>query len=205
MKREMKRKTSEQRLREKINNLEQKIRKLDKRINKQKRLIDIDFLTKLYNRQAFHKFFKNTYEGIRSANQRKNRRLQESRSSLLLINLDEFKRYNDDFGYTIGDQILKKVAKLLKRSVRNIDIVFRWGGDEFAIILIGTDISQAEGIAKIVLTKVKEIKIKKKIVLSVSIGVAQLESDISLSQIFEKADKALLEAKDRGRNQIVIG
>jgi len=180
--------------------LKKENKELKKEIKKLNRLITVDFLTKLYNRRAFSQFFKTVYKELKLATKYKTRRSQKSQFSLIIIDIDDFKKFNDKFGHLYGDKILKKVAKFLKGSVRNFDIVARWGGEEFTIILKGTNLSQAQKRAKIILERAREY-----LPITFSIGVTQCNPECSLRQTFEKVDKALLKAKKHGKNQIVVG
>ena len=184
----------------KIKILKRENKKLKKEIEKLNKLTTLDFLTKLYNRRAFSQFFKTVDEELKWVAKHKTRRSQKSQFSLIIIDIDDFKRFNDKFGHLYGDKILKKVAKFLKDSVRDSDIVARWGGEEFAIILKGTNLSQAQKRAEIILERAKE-----HLPVTFSIGITQCNPEYSLRQIFEKTDKALLKAKERGKNQIVVG
>ena len=180
--------------------LKKENQKLKKEIEKLNKLVTIDFLTNLYNRRAFSQFFKTVYEELKWTTKHKTRRSQKSQFSLIIIDIDDFKKFNGKFGHLYGDKILKKVAKFLTDSVRDFDIVARWGGEEFAIILKGVNLSQARKRAKIILERSREY-----LPVTFSIGVTQCSSEYSLRQIFEKADKALMRAKKQGKNQIVIG
>ncbi len=184
----------------KVKILKEENQRLKKKIERLKKLTTVDFLTKLYNRRAFSQFFKTVYEELKWATKHKTRRSQKSQFSLIIIDIDDFKKFNDKFGHLYGDKILKKVAKFLKDSVRDFDIVARWGGEEFAIILKGVNLSQAKKRAKIILERSREY-----LPVTFSIGVTQCNPKYSLRQIFEKTDKALIKAKKQGKNQIVVG
>jgi len=180
--------------------LKKENQKLKKKIEKLNKLVTIDFLTKLYNRRAFSQFFKIVYEERKWAIKHKTRRSQKSQFSLIIIDVDDFKRFNDKFGYLYGDKVLKKVAKFLKDSVRDFDIVARWGGEEFAIILKDVNLFQAKKRANIILEKSRDY-----LPVTFSIGITQCNSKYSLRQIFKKTDRALMKAKKQGKNQIVVG
>jgi len=180
--------------------LKKENQKLKKEIEKLKDLVTVDFLTKLYNRRAFSGFLQRVCREIKWSVKYKTRRQQRTQFSLLLIDIDDFKKLNDEFGHLYGDKILKKTAKLLKESVREFDIVSRWGGEEFPIILQGTNLNQAKKRAKTILKKAQ-----KELPVTFSIGVIQSNPKYSPEQIFEKVDKALFKAKEKGKNQIIIG
>ncbi len=126
---------------------------------------------------------------------------------MLLIDLDNFKQVNDQFGHAEGDRILIETAKILNQEVKSKGFVVRFGGDEFAIVLYDTKENQLEQLANSILEKIRQIKfedvkMQSWSVLSVSMGGATCEemneSEISL---FERADKALYQSKKAGKDQ----
>jgi len=180
--------------------LKKENQKLKKQIEKLKDLVTLDFLTKVYNRRAFSDFLKRAYKEVKWTKIHRTRRKQISQFSLLLIDIDDFKKFNDKFGHLYGDKILKKAAKFLEDSIREFDIVARWGGEEFAIILRGANLNQAKNKAEFILEQSR-----KKLPITFSIGVIQSNPEHSAKQTFEKVDKALRNAKKKGKDQIVIG
>jgi len=130
--------------------------------------------------------------------------------SLLMIDIDDFKIYNDTFGHSAGDVILKDLAQLLKQSTREIDLVSRYGGDEFAVVLPYTDKQGSARVAKRVAQAIREHdflrgrggEIKP---LTVSIGAAMFPTDaFTQEEIIQKADEMLYLAKHRGKNRIYV-
>lgn len=180
--------------------LQKENQELKKEIEKLKNLVTIDFLTKLYNRRAFSQFLQRICREVKWTTKHHTRRQRGDYFSFLLIDIDNFKKFNDDFGHLYGDKILKKAADFLKDSVRDFDIVARWGGEEFAIILQEATLKQATKRAEIILKNSQ-----KKLPITFSIGVIQSNPKYSAKQIFEKADKALRKAKNKGRNQVMVG
>jgi len=178
--------------------LEKENQKLKKKIDNLKDLVLLDFLTKIYNRHAFSDFLKKSYKEINWSKNQKSRRKQLSQFSLLLIDIDDFKKFNDEFGHLHGDKILKKVAKFLEECVREFDIVARWGGEEFAIILRGTTLEQAKNKAEFILDQAR-----KKLPVTFSIGASQSNSKHTADQMFKKVDKALYKAKEKGKDQVI--
>ncbi len=160
-----------------------------------------DALTGLYNRQYFNELLH--YEYMRA--KRYNLPL-----SLVMLDIDYFKSINDTFGHLIGDRVLQEIARLIKSSVRKTDIVVRFGGEEFAIILLNTSIRKAVYIAERLRKKIKRntILIDKNnlnINLTISAGISGIREDISSEkEIVDEADKALLKAKLNGRNRIYV-
>lgn len=122
--------------------------------------------------------------------------------SMLLLDIDFFKRVNDQYGHDAGDAVLVHLAQLLKKQVRMTDYVIRWGGEEFLIILPGCVVEQAARVAEIIRKKVEESD-NGVCPITVSIGVAPHEpGDYNIT--IKNADKALYEAKRSGRNKVVM-
>lgn len=183
-----------------IKYLKKENKQLKDEIEKLKDLVTIDFLTKVYNRRAFSHFMKSACKEVKWTAEHMSRRQRREHFSLLLIDLDDFKKFNDKFGHLYGDKILRKVANFLSGSVREFDIVARWGGEEFAIILQEATLEQAKKKAEIILKNTR-----KKLPLTFSIGVIASDPKYSPAQIFKKADKAVYEAKKQGKNRVVVG
>ncbi len=123
--------------------------------------------------------------------------------SLMLIDLDRFKKVNDKWGHPVGDQVLKHVADILKDNLRQTDFPARFGGDEFVVILLDTPENGALFAAEKVRRKLELTPHKVAGKITVSIGVAALERDESFEEWFIRADTSLYLAKNMGRNQIV--
>jgi diguanylate cyclase (GGDEF)-like protein len=156
-----------------------------------------DHLTKLYNRRHF---FELAEQAFRQA-QRYNHSL-----SALMIDADHFKQVNDQYGHLIGDQVLQNLAGVLKRSLRDADILGRYGGEEFAILLPETDLDAAARSAERLRLSVADspaVTEKGSIPITISLGVACLRgADEQIDQLINRADQALYLAKGAGRNQV---
>ncbi len=128
--------------------------------------------------------------------------------SLVLADIDHFKKVNDTYGHPVGDLVLKRVAQVIKETVRDIDIPARYGGEEFAVILPGTPGEGAMNIAERLRQKVKGSPLfsdGRQINVSMSIGIATSPSDAkSKEELIEKADKALYHAKHSGRDRCML-
>lgn len=129
--------------------------------------------------------------------------------SLLILDVDYFKNYNDTLGHPAGDEVLRKVGKILQSSVRDNDIVARYGGEEFAIILSGAEKNGAVKLAERIREKVEEAAFYKEEIqpnnkLTISLGVATFPDDaLNEEELVHNADKALYQAKNAGRNKVV--
>ena len=159
-----------------------------------------DDLTGVYNRRLFND---RLHEEMKRAMRYKRP------ISLLMLDIDGFKEVNDDFGHMVGDVVLEKFAQLLKASCREVDVVARYGGDEFSIILPETDDRGAMLIAERISKKVeKQVFLKKDegktITLTISIGVSTCTRVLDETEdILHFADKALSMAKKEGKNNVV--
>lgn len=127
--------------------------------------------------------------------------------SLLLIDIDYFKKINDTYGHPVGDVVLKRVANIIRKTVRNIDIPARYGGEEFAVVLVGTDEKGAVNMGERLRKTVMDTKFesdKNTFSVTVSIGISSYEGEaMKKEELVDKADKALYQAKGNGRNRSV--
>ena len=127
--------------------------------------------------------------------------------SLLMLDIDLFKNYNDKFGHTAGDIVLKKVSQIITGSLNNFNpIVSRFGGEEFCVIITGMDKSSASSVAQTLRRRIEEEKIvlrREESHITVSIGVANFPADATEEdELIQRADKAMYKAKQKGRNQV---
>jgi diguanylate cyclase (GGDEF)-like protein len=159
-----------------------------------------DGLTGLYNFQAFQDMIeKEFYRAKRYG----------LPLSLLLIDIDNFKKVNDTYGHQAGDEVLRNVARRLNASLRKSDSAARYGGEEFAIVLTETALEGALPVAERLRTSVCATAIaydKHQIPVTVSIGVASLTADFDGSKVelINRADGALYEAKNTGKNRCCV-
>jgi diguanylate cyclase (GGDEF)-like protein len=136
-------------------------------------------------------------------------RREHSLISLLIMDVDYFKNYNDTLGHPAGDEVLRKVSAILQKSVRGNDIVARYGGEEFAIILTGADKAGACSLAERIRVKVEHAEFYQEEIqpdgkLTISIGTATFPDDaVTEDDLIFKADRALYHAKNTGRNKVV--
>jgi diguanylate cyclase (GGDEF)-like protein/PAS domain S-box-containing protein len=155
-------------------------------------------LTHLYNRQKFQDVMNQEI----SATKRYHQPL-----SLLFIDIDNFKNYNDLYGHLAGDELLKTLANLLKENVRESDTVFRFGGEEFVVILTSTSSNQAKLLAEKLRATVEAHHFKPDnstpaVHKTISIGIAEYGQGYSASELIEMADEAMYRAKKSGKNKV---
>jgi diguanylate cyclase (GGDEF)-like protein len=159
----------------------------------------IDPLTRLYNRRAFDE---------RCGQVMAMRRLFGERSSLLMIDIDHFKAINDHHGHPGGDAVLREVADVVARSfLSRRDFVARYGGEEFVVLLWGVGLDRAKVSAERLREAIRRRPFqldKRKITVTVSIGVAELSADEDLEAWIKRSDMALYTAKRRGRDRVVL-
>lgn len=153
-----------------------------------------DALTGLFN----HRYFQELIDSEVGRSQR-----YKHPFSMIMLDVDFFKNYNDNYGHLEGDRVLKYVANILNQDVRKVDTVCRYGGDEFVVVLADTDIKGA----KILAEKIKHSIQKQELgthKVAVSMGVAEYKSLWNKSDFIAKVDAALYRAKSEGRNRICI-
>lgn len=130
--------------------------------------------------------------------------------SIMMIDIDDFKNVNDMYGHLVGDMMLKYVANIIKNNVRSNDICCKYGGDEFMVVLPRTEIKQAEIIANRINKILEENPyilnddIREAIYVSLSIGIAETKENINETELVKCADKALYEAKAKGKKTVVM-
>ena len=182
---------------EDVKRLQKRVQELEAELKKAKEEAKIDFLTQLYNKRALDEFLR-LKEG---EFERYGRNF-----SIVMFDLDYFKKVNDTYGHEAGDVILRSFAQILKQDSRDVDIVGRYGGEEFMAILSETDTEGAVVYAKKVNAHVQRAKFiykGKRIPITVSAGVAERKQCVSLEDTIEKADANLYKAKKAGRNHVV--
>jgi len=176
-----------------VNNLSQQL----DNIEYLKNIVNTDFLTKIYNRKYFFE------EGKKYFDKSKN---EHSTFCVAMIDIDDFKRVNDTFGHDVGDIAIKTIANILKEKTKGDDIVARFGGEEFAVILkdisLENSIKMFESICKEVSEKKIYIEDDKSINITVSIGITNKKEE-SLQKMLKVADERLYIAKNSGKNKVV--
>lgn len=158
-----------------------------------------DPLTGLYNRRYF---FQNAQQEFKRAHR------YQRPVSVIMADIDHFKRINDNYGHDVGDAVLTIIAAVLKKSVRNVDFLSRFGGEEFIIMLPETEKGAACLIAERILHEVRDTPFThadKPFTVTLSLGLASLHETVSdLEKLTKMADDALYQAKKNGRNQICV-
>ncbi|TYK67446.1 GGDEF domain-containing protein [Colwellia echini] len=163
---------------------------------KYQQLAHFDPLTQLSNRRDALRILKREQARIARSNES---------LSIIICDIDHFKKVNDRYGHNAGDAVLRELAKLFTDSIREQDCVARWGGEEFLFILPQTLAVNANIIAEKIQNQLKHYVISyedKSIKVTVSMGISQFTAEQSIDEVINRADKFLYQAKDSGRNQI---
>jgi diguanylate cyclase (GGDEF)-like protein len=159
-----------------------------------------DALTGLPNRRHFLRRLEDELERVRRRTTRE--------ACVLMLDLDHFKRINDQYGHAAGDSLLRHFANLLRHELRATDTAGRMGGEEFAVILPGSGLQAAQGFAERICDKLAEHPMavgRHEVGMTVSIGIASItDDDLSADAVLSRADRALYQAKDGGRNRVEL-
>lgn len=151
-----------------------------------------DGLTGLYN----HRFVRQRLEEEISKARRYKRKL-----SVIMLDIDHFKKLNDTQGHQYGDYVLKQIAEILRQSIRNTDTIGRYGGEEFIIVCSETGLAESYMLANRLRAEIERSQFKRQLQVTISGGVAELHEE-DIQQLVEKADRCLYSAKRLGRNRI---
>jgi diguanylate cyclase (GGDEF)-like protein len=179
-------------LRRKHREQRKKIQSLQDEKDKYQKLSTIDGLTKVMNRHGIEQFI----ESLKAAS---------LPTSVIVIDLDHFKKINDHRGHYDGDRVLQTVGELLKAHTRNTDGLGRWGGEEFVLVCPGASLSKAADLAEKLRQRIMKTNFvpEDPIAVTASFGVATTSADGTFDDAFRQADQALYLAKSRGRNCVV--
>jgi diguanylate cyclase len=184
-------------------NLSETSRELDairESLDKAEQRANTDTLTGLPNRRALDEFLRTSQAAAMETGEP---------LSILLIDIDRFKKFNDNYGHGVGDQVLRLMAKALRDGVREKDLPARYGGEELIAVLPGAELATCEAIAQRIRRSVAECQITRRSTgdllpgITVSVGVAQFRPGESMTQFLERCDGALYLAKRTGRNRVV--
>lgn len=169
-------------------------------LNKSEERAKTDTLTGLPNRRALDEFFRTAQIAAME---------KGDPLSVLLIDIDHFKTFNDNFGHGVGDQVLRLMATVLRERVREGDLPARYGGEELIAVLPGADLATCATVAERIRRSISEARITRRSTgevlpsITVSIGVGEFQSGESMAELIERCDRALYLAKKTGRNKVV--
>jgi diguanylate cyclase len=190
------------RLKNELKSYHAEVVSLKEELSHARREATIDFLTGLVNRRRFERALE---DAIRD------RKIRHYPSSIIFVDIDDFKKINDEYGHVVGDIVLKELATIFKFYLRANTIVGRLGGEEFAILLPGVELQDAVKVAER-LRKVienREIKInvegkEKKLHITASFGVTEIKEDDTVESLLMRADEAMYKAKKKGKNKVEV-
>ena len=152
-----------------------------------------DGLTNLYNRHKFDELFEKELSRVKR---------YEHPLSMAILDIDHFKVFNDKYGHLKGDEILIKIANSLKPQLRKTDIFARWGGEEFVILFIETTLENAVICSNNIRKNIESLENDLDTKVTVSFGVCEYKDNDTLDTLFQRCDKALYRAKEKGRNRV---
>ena len=155
----------------------------------------IDPLTSLYNRRRFSEFLEHEIDRTKR---------YHSNLSIIMFDIDHFKKINDTHGHEEGDRVLKMFGARMKEIIRESDIIARWGGEEFMVLAVNSDLKNAEIVAEKIRADIESQNFAGITKFTVSAGVSQFDFDDDANVLIDKADKALYHAKNNGRNQVQV-
>ncbi len=192
-------KSEQAKLLDKVTNVDEQLKKVVEDKSDAEQMLLIDELTGIRNRLGFNKKFKE--ELFLSKRYR-------HPLSIVMIDLDDFKSINDNYGHPAGDFVLVEMTKLIKSQIRSIDFIARWGGEEFILVLPETPINAGFNLSDRIRAIIAEheFKFKKKIMkTTISGGIASYPEDgYSEDILIKKADEKLLQSKKKGKNRITV-
>jgi diguanylate cyclase (GGDEF)-like protein len=164
-----------------------------KRETELKFIAETDVLTRIYNRRAIMSFIESELQSFKNFG---------SEFTLIMFDLDKFKRLNDKFGHQFGDTVLKEVCSVLSKNISKNDKFGRYGGEEFLILLPKTELADGIKISEKLRKLVEEIKWEEEVQVTISMGVVRSMKNESLDIVLNRVDNLLYKAKDNGRNRV---
>ncbi len=160
-----------------------------------------DVLTGISNRKGFLKAFKETLSGSQNAS---------PSISLLMLDIDHFKKVNDTHGHIVGDKVIKFISQILAKEIKGQDTAARFGGEEFIVLLPNTKLDDAEKMAQSIRIKIENSRLRhiksQKLLgqITISIGVTHYLKNEAVESFIDRADAALYESKQKGRNRVTV-
>jgi diguanylate cyclase len=187
-----------QRMRLRIEQLEIESRNLHESLKEEQRLAMVDALTGIPNRAAYDDRIEQEFERWKRTG---------NAVSILAWDIDRFKQVNDVYGHKAGDKVLRVIGQHLAQHVRGTDFVARYGGEEFVMLLVDTDVNEARSAADKIRVSISKLGFHFRnmpVTVTASCGITCFNFDDSPDTVFERADRALYQAKDAGRNRVVV-
>ena len=168
---------------------------LNESLRQVEQLAVTDTLTGTYNRRKFDEIVDHEFS-------------QAGRGkvpfSLIMFDIDHFKKVNDRFGHSVGDKVLQHLCRLIRGLIRQGDLLIRWGGEEFLLLLPATQIEAAGPFAERIRLEVEQEKFPTVGTITISLGVAQLQNGENIDTLIKRVDSSLYRAKQEGRNRVIL-
>ncbi len=164
---------------------------LEKKLEK---MAVIDNLTNIYNRHKLNELISNELEQVKRYNED---------AVIVMFDIDHFKHINDTYGHDVGDEVLKFLSHMVLKSIRKVDVVGRWGGEEFILILSHIDLGHAYSKVEAIRKKIENSLIDGNYKITVSFGMTQFLQTDTKAKLLKRVDDALYEAKKSGRNKVI--
>ncbi|HBT18606.1 MAG TPA: hypothetical protein DEA52_00965, partial [Clostridiaceae bacterium] len=158
-----------------------------------KEQVMVDHLTGLKNRYYLDHFVKKKLDALDT---------EGKTASMIILDIDHFKKVNDEYGHDVGDRVLATVSTILSGAFRKSDVVARLGGEEFIVLLYDTPLDTAKILAERARYLIAKEQFDIEVPVTISLGVAEKESTESFNDLYKRADDALYQAKSLGRNQV---
>jgi diguanylate cyclase (GGDEF)-like protein len=158
-------------------------------------LATTDKLTGAYNRTKFNEIMGREIERIKRFH---------APLSMMIFDIDHFKKVNDKHGHGVGDSVLKTIADIVRKNIRKLDYFVRWGGEEFMIISSETDLEKAQALAERIRTIIEKHNFKTARKVTVSFGVTEFRKSDTENSFIKRADDTMYEAKRKGRNRVEV-
>ncbi len=171
------------------------ITKLEQDKTNIKKLAEFDPLTQIYNRVKLNEMFQGIFFNAKKYN---------TIVTIILFDIDHFKHINDNYGHNVGDKVLFELSSLVRGLLRDEDIFARWGGEEFVIVLEEISLKETTKLASRLREEIENFHFDVVEDITCSFGVTQFTQRDTESIFFERVDKALYEAKERGRNRVIV-
>jgi diguanylate cyclase (GGDEF)-like protein len=163
--------------------------------HKLKQLATIDSLTKVYNRYKINEIIEQQIA--------RSKRYGET-FSVVMFDIDYFKKVNDTYGHYVGDLVLKKLSELISQNIREVDSFGRWGGEEFMLLLHKANKAEAVYIAEKLRKMIENFSIENRYKITISIGVTSFVKNDTKTSLLERVDQALYASKKGGRNRVTF-
>ena len=178
-----------------VKNIHEDSVELRKTLKKYEHLASFDSLTDVYNHGRIETELNNAVV---------ERGKNDTHTSVMMLDIDFFKRINDEYGHATGDVTLKRFASIINDNIKDKNAALgRWGGEEFAVVCYDTPIDKAVELAEVLRKSIEEAEFEKAGHITCSIGVTEIAKDDEFAKVFERMDGALYKAKSEGRNRVV--